>query len=359
MSEMWRKRMRAALGVGAVVVVVFGTGCTPGSRDRSRPLHAAERFEPNMRTPVVHEARGLAMFDGESGSALDWDEVMARVGSSSAVLIGETHGHAQGGAVEVALFADLLAGKGGVGTGEASALSLEFFDRDQQTNVDDYLTGVTDDEQFRKRSARTEGNYPDAHRDMLEAAKAADRPVIASNAPRRYVSLAREDGFDRLRGLTEEQRSLFVIPRVMTEGAYRERFFDDMSQMMAAHMPQVEHKDPGEGDDSEAEAKQRNLDEAALAMIRKYYLAQNMWDATMAASVAAVLDRGLGPVVHVVGQFHVERNGGLVQRLRADRPGARILTVVLAPEDAPASGRLADEDFGRGDVVVYVGVGEE
>lgn len=355
MSNPCRIGVRAMVGSGLVIAGAFAPGCASGTRERSRPLGAEETLESHARPAKISDPRTLPMFDGATGSPLDWDVVMARVGASNGVLIGEVHGSPQGGAVERALFDDLLAGKGGSGTADAAALSLEFFDRDQQTNVDDYLTGVTDADQFRKRSGRTKGNYPDAQREMIDAAKSADRPVIASNAPRRYVTLARQDGFDRLRDLTDEQRALFVIPNALVEGPYKDRFYDDMSKMMAQHMPKVEHKAPGEGDDAEARAKQRNLDEAAVAMLDDYYRAQNMWDATMAASVAAAIDRGLAPVVHVVGEFHVDRDGGLLQRLRASRPNARILTIVLAPENAPADNQLPEDDQGRADVVVYIG----
>jgi uncharacterized iron-regulated protein len=43
---------------------------------------------------------------------------------------------------------------------DKAALALEFFERDEQTRLDEYLAGVTDEAAFKKRTARTDGNYP-------------------------------------------------------------------------------------------------------------------------------------------------------------------------------------------------------
>jgi hypothetical protein len=56
--------------------------------------------------------------------------------------------------------------------------------------------------------------------------------------------------------------------------------------------------------------------------------------------------------VHLVGRFHIDFEGGLVTELRRHRPGARILTISMAPLDAMS---LRDEDIGRADIIVYTG----
>jgi uncharacterized iron-regulated protein len=80
-----------------------------------------------------------------------------------------------------------------------------------------------------------------------------------------------------------------------------------------------------------------------------------VWDATMARSIAGALrerGRGSAKVVHVVGRFHSDFDGGLVSELRRAAPFASILTVSLLPE---ASRHLREEDRDRADVVVYTG----
>ena len=55
------------------------------------------------------------------------------------VIIGEMHGHGRGLAVAAALWDDLLAR----GTGNP-ALSMEFFERDHQVHIDDYLADLAE-----------------------------------------------------------------------------------------------------------------------------------------------------------------------------------------------------------------------
>ncbi len=71
----------------------------------------------------------------------------------------------------------------------------------------------------------------------------------------------------------------------------------------------------------------------------------------MADSIIDALARGNRPIVHVVGQFHSDFDGGLVTRLRADQPAVNILTISVI--DAPAPERPSEEDYGRAGVLVY------
>ena len=56
--------------------------------------------------------------------------------------------------------------------------------------------------------------------------------------------------------------------------------------------------------------------------------------------------------MHLVGHFHCDFEGGLVQELRRRDPDARILVITALAE---AETELRDEDSGRADFVVYTG----
>lgn len=269
----------------------------------------------------IDPRHAVAIYRGDTGQRAGWEELVSAAADADAVMIGETHGHPLGLAFAASLWEDVLART------DRAALSLEFIERDSQVHLDDYLAGLTDEEQFRKASGRTPGNYPDGHRAMVEAAKRAGRPVIASNAPRRYVRIARTSGYDRLASLTPEQRRLFVIPAEMPSGRYREEFFRLMSGM---------------GDASHS----------GKEMVEAIFWSQSLWDATMADAVADALAQGNRPVVQVIGRFHTDFEGGTVQLLRRARPGVRILTLSVADSTGPS---LADTDLGRADFVIYAG----
>ncbi|MBM3975631.1 MAG: ChaN family lipoprotein [Planctomycetes bacterium] len=280
------------------------------------------------------DPRSPAVFRGGDGSSVAWTDFVAESAAADALVIGENHGHPLGLSCAAALFEDVLA------RSPQAALALEFIERDDQVVVDDYLAGLIDEAKFRERVGKPESSYPPGHRAMLEAAKAAGRPVRAGNAPRQYVRLARTDGYDRLRALTAEQQRLFRIPDEMIGGEYRADFDGLMS---TPHEPGAESQ-PAEA----PEQRQKRLDDV--------YRSQHLWDWTMADALAALHADGHRPVVQVVGRFHSDKRGGLVQALERLRPGVRVVTVSFVNERADA---LRDADRGRADFVIYVGPSSE
>ena len=267
-------------------------------------------------------------FDGRTGAPASQEGAASGAAATDACIIGENHGHPLGLATAAALWDDVLKRT------DKAALSLEFFDRDEQSRVDDYLAGLTDEKTFRMRTGRTASAYPEGHRAMVEAAKAAKRPVIASNAPRAQVRAAGKEGYDRLATLTPEQRRLVRIPDAIPTGKYRGDFDKVRSDPKAAHGPPPKTE----------EDRRKQLDAA--------FRGQSLWDWTMADSIASALAAGDKPVFQVVGRFHEDFGGGLVQALEKLRPGVRVMTVSFV--DA-WSDSLRDEDKGRADYVVYVG----
>lgn len=276
------------------------------------------------RAPEAPDPRAVAVFTG-TGDPAGWDALVSAGAEADAVILGENHGHPLGLDAAATLWDDLLART------DKAALSLEFFERDEQSRLEDYLGGLSREETFKRRTARSASSYPDAHRRMVEAAKAAKRPVIASNAVWAHRSTASRHGFDRLRSLSPEQRRMFRIPDDLPAGRYREDFDRVMNDTAKEH-----------GRDKPF--TQDELDGS--------FRAQSLQDWTMAESVARSLEAGERPVVHVVGRFHSDFRGGLVHALQALHPGARVVTVSFVNAWATS---LRDDDRGRADFVVYVG----
>ena len=271
--------------------------------------------------------------DASTRQPISIDRIARRCAQADAVLIGEMHGHPTGLAFASHLWNALLE------RAPDAVLSMEFFERDQQVALDDYLNGITDEEAFRKAARRTDGNYPPGHRAMVERAKVGARPVIAANAPRRYARLARTSGLARIDSMTPDQRRLVETPGVIPDSAYRQRFLDLMSGM-------------GGHGGSMSEDESRSMGEA-------FFRAQAVWDETMGQSVADATRHGT-PVVHVVGRFHVERpreGGGLTQEIR-DRLGADADIVVVLMDDA-LPGAPPEDWADLADVVVLVGPAPE
>lgn len=291
---------------------------------------------PAASQPASADPRSPKVFRGATGAPVKWEELLNAAADADAVLIGENHGHPLGLAFAAALWTDLLP------RCPRAALALEFFERDDQSRIDDYLAGLSDEETFRKRTGRMAPNYPDGHRRMVEAAKAAGRPVYAANAPRPYVRTARKESYERLARLTAEQRRLFRLPEAEPQGRYREEFNKVMGAMF---------NDPTHG--GSAVAGQPARSEADVAReLDATFRSQSLWDWTMADTVAAAGVAGNRPTVLVVGRFHIDQDGGLAQALRRLRPEARVVTISVVNAWADA---LREEDRDRGGFVVYVG----
>lgn len=293
------------------------TGCTTQTREDTQ----------TVRESLRNEARSVTIINGDGSGTTAWSQAIAEMANADVVLMGEVHNHPLGNSVQQEMYEDIL-------TANPNALlSMEFYERDEQVALDDYLAGITDREAFEKAADRNPGNNPPEHARMVEASKEAGRPVIASNAPRRYVRLARTGGFERLRELNDNQRALIEIPTSTPQGAYRDRFMDAMGGM-ASH--------------------------GGEEMIEGFLRSQSTWDATMAQSIIDGLDHG-APVVHVVGYFHAQfpfetGSSELVDQLRAraGRP-IKIVTCITLPAD---HGELQDDDRNIADFVVYVGAPE-
>jgi len=303
-------------------LALLSLGCS------SMPAHHPAISGPT--TDQLNAGRGYTVFRGNDGTVANWNDLVAAAAGADAVLVGENHGHPRGLPSAAALFEDLVA------RAPNATLAMEFFERDEQAKLDDYVLGVTDEAQFRAAANRNEGNYPRGHRYMVETAKSNHRGVVAANAPRRYVRVARTDGFDKLRTLTPEQQRLWRIPDELPTGRYWEDFQKVMGAGAAAH---------GQKEDEETQKKR----------IADSFRSQSLWDWTMAESVARSIQGGHTPTLLVVGCFHINHEGGTVLALRKLAPGAKVVTVSYV--DAESSS-LRDEDKGRADYVIYVGEDE-
>ena len=258
--------------------------------------------------------------------------------------------------------------------GPASALSMEMLDRRKQAVVDDYLADFIDLDTFYERAGTTrwrkisleyvEGEinrktfkkrvtkigWPDwenNYQPMIDTAKEAGVPVVAANTPWRvYTTVARKEGFERLDDVTPAQASLFELPAEVPEGKYRERFWEAIADRAEGEEP------PPPEDDADAGGMGGTHSALTDEQVFEMYRAQLVMDATMAESIAAASRAGAVKVVHLVGHFHCDFEGGLIQELRRRLPEARILVVTMLSADGA---ELDEEDIDRADFVVHTG----
>ena len=270
--------------------------------------------------------------DGREASL---EDVIAAVDGADALLVGEEHGNRVGHRLEEAILRGVV--ERVRGTYRWPTLSMEMFERDVQYILDEYLAGIITETHFLD-SARPWEEYAIRYRPLVELARAEGFPVVAANAPRRYVNRVTREGPDALSDLGPLAR--FYMPPLPYPGpsaAYRAQWDAIMAAAMAA-MP--------EGHEDAPSSRSYAGSENALQ-------AQALWDAAMGHAIAQALDVAPGAVVvHFVGSFHVERGTGIPERIEGYRPGTRVATVVMTTPEEGGLDWDADEHSGLGDFVI-------
>jgi uncharacterized iron-regulated protein len=178
------------------------------------------------------------------------------------------------------------------------------FERDVQIVLDEYLASHITESHF-LLSSRPWGNYKTDYRPLVELAKEKGLPVIAANAPRRYVNMVSRGGRAKLDGLSREaKKSLAPLPYGEPSAEYSRRFRALMGSSPEASM---------------------GLDNILSS--------QSLWDATMAYWIANALKRNKGDlVVHLNGGFHTAYRLGTVEHLARYRPKAKAIVVTMRYE---------------------------
>jgi uncharacterized iron-regulated protein len=313
----------------------------------------------------------LPVFDGITAEPMTGRRVIERIRAADVVILGETHTDPMAHRLQVRFVREALA----MGNG---ALSLEMITRDHQAAASRVRNRPGAAEALlAETSLNTWPHWRTFYLPVIEAAAAMDRPIVAANAPSQHVRLARNEGHEALRDLDREEQRLFDLPEPgSVYPDYRRRFEATMSthggvqpatrpttqpttrsgrERLSAHAPQQPQTRPA----TTRPATRPGVIQPATRPGRTprdpmspaaFYDAQLVWDATMARSIMMARARHGSPVVHLVGSFHSDFDGGLTSMLR--ERGLDVVTVSFVPDDAQ---RLRSEDVGRADIVIYTG----
>lgn len=276
-------------------------------------------------------------YNADGTKKLSLAEVVSNAKSADAVFFGEEHNDATCNQIQSQVLGGLARSLRG------TSLAMEFFETDTQKALNDFLnadpTAPTDEAAFRK-AARQGRLYATSHRPMIELCRTAGIPVIAANTPRRLVREFRISGLDFAafrRKQSAEDQALLPSRLERLSG----RYWDDFVKVMTSH-----------GDDaSAASASQPSAEQ--LERLERAYLAQSLWDDSMAESVANARTREPGrSVMLVVGGFHVSFGGGTLAKFKSRRPDDRTLTILYRGQHTTPLAFDGD-DRGVADIVIY------
>ena len=226
------------------------------------------------------------------------DDIAADLANADVLFFGEEHSDSTGHYLEQTLFKKLSARYP-----NQLALSMEMFETDCQYILDEYLDGLILEKTLIS-DGRAWQNYKD-YRPLIEWAKANMLPVVAANAPHRYVSLVNRSGLGSLEQLDKTGKMyLPPLPIDTATGTYYQKFL----KIMGGH--------------------------AALGGMQLFQ-AQNLWDATMGWSIARFAKSHKGyKIFQVNGSFHSEEKlGAAAQLIKYDKK-LRLLNIATFCDDS-------------------------
>lgn len=241
-------------------------------------------------------------------------DIVNEMNNYDVLIFGEEHNDSVSHYLEYQLLT-LLEGK----YGKKTALSLEMFDRDVQTVMNEYLSGSIREKHFLK-DARVWSNYKD-YKNMIEFAKTKQINVICANAASRYTNLAGRKGQSALMSLSKESKKHFApLPYDTASGDYYNKLMG------------LNNHGTGTKTDS-------NKTKMPAMMMGGFNLvtAQSLWDATMAFSIAEYLKNNKGcKILQLNGKFHSDEKMAIYTQLKKYNKKAKALVIsTLNDENFP------------------------
>ena len=219
------------------------------------------------------------------------DDLIGDTGIADVIFFGEEHNDSTCHVLEYLLIKKLNEKYPG-----KTALSMEMFETDCQNVLNEYLAGFIREKNF-ITDARAWHNYKD-YRPLIELAITEHFPVIAANAPARYVNMVNRLGLPALDKLDETSKAwLPPSPIDTATGTY----YDNFLKIMGGH---------------------GNM--AGMQMFQ----AQNLWDATMAWSIARFMRKhDHYKILQLNGSFHSEDKLGIPAQIIKYNPKIRALNI--------------------------------
>lgn len=231
------------------------------------------------------------IYDTRIKQVITIDKIVADCANANVLFFGEEHDDSTCHYLEHIIFEALHKQYG-----NRLALSLEMFETDNQTALNDYLAGFIPEDRFSK-DVRLWNNYKD-YRPMIEYAKQNHINVIAANPPRRYVSMVSRRGMGSLDSLPKESKKFLPPLHYDTlAGRYRDKFMEVMNGSPGSTSPNI-------------------------------YYSQNLWDAGMSYSIYKFWQKNKTiKILHCVGRFHCDEKLGTLAQLQKRKPKLKILNI--------------------------------
>ncbi len=234
------------------------------------------------------------VFDGE-GNVVDLDQVLKASSAAELIFFGELHNNSIAHWIQLQLLKSLHQDDSNL------VLSGEFFERDDQLNIDEWFAGKITDKNF-EAEAKLWNNYSTDYKPLMIFAKQSKIPFIASNIPRKYASLVSREGLSALEQLSNEAKT-YIAPLPIVVDKELPGYVGMKNMMHGSSM---------------------NLDYMVEAQAIK--------DATMAYSLFEAIEKKQ-QVYHINGSYHSNNYEGIVWYVKQKYPTVKILTIATVEQN--------------------------
>lgn len=250
--------------------------------------------------------------DAQSGKNLTAAQLASKLQKYDVVFFGEYHDQSEIHQYELELLEAMYKAKGA-----KLALSMEMFEVDNQSKLNNFLADTLSEENFLAAS-RPWPNYRTDYAPLVNFAKEKKMPVIAANVPRFLAAHVAKNNAST-EGVEAQYQQWLPKHTYAPEGAYKDKFYAQMSS------PAAPMKMPPQ----------------RLAAV---YAAQCLKDDKMAESIAAFADAHQNmQILHINGCFHSDAHLGTAQKLEALRPELKV--AVITPLERKQKGEKPAGDF--------------
>lgn len=271
--------------IAAICLCVIGCA---GSRPSQPPTAslagvAAEGFRP------------WQIVDAASGKAITFEELIARISSNDLIFVGEVHDNPDHHLIQIQILQAVAS------RSPSLTIGMEFFQEQQQPNVDRYIQGESTEKEFLEAVdwKKTWGFDYHLYRPLMLLARERRYRVLAINAPNDIVRKVARTGLKSLEPSERDQ-----LPKEIDLTQDRHRAF--LHEIYKEHSP-------------------RDLKDFEF-----FYEAQCVWEETMAHILAEHLKSGEGRLIAFTGNGHIVNKFGIPDRT-VRRVPASMVTVMPYP----------------------------
>lgn len=239
-------------------------------------------------------------FYDQKGKEIKTEKLVKELADYDVVFFGENHNSSINHWLQLKITEALYEKKNG-----QLILGAEMFERDNQSQLNQYLSGKFDAKTL-KDSARLWNNYATDYKPLVDFAKNKKLNFIATNIPRRYASQTAKEGLESLNKLTDKEKT--YIAQLPIKVTLDTPGYQEMKAMMGDHV---------EG-----------------TKVMNFISAQATKDATMAESILKNIQSGK-TFIHYNGNYHSKEFGGTYWYIKQKNPNLKMAVISVFESENP------------------------